>query len=692
MRRITIVGFLLLSFCCASAWSQCEPTPQVRAILDRASSPFQGIHISSEQLDAKRAAVADGGLAQYPTDFFLLRLRMNSERDQDAQILWTESLLKKDPARPVYVLLHAHTIVGRDTPQAVKILEALEAAHPDEAQVYLELIYIFNYGKFKDKARVQQELSSYLKVCPAPLSANSLSTISQIATQEQLAKIAAGVRARLEQETNPLLRTNWPYLWTMEFKAHPPNEHDAVRKQIAQDLARFEQSPDRHKIQFITFLRGGYQSLGDTAAVNRMNDEILRDSPSSSDAEEIVQDRWQKEHPYPSSADKEKKEAYSREALSAYNDWIKRWPDDSFLLYMKLSSMADLPGTTGNDITQIADDLFSLYKKNPYWTTLPPMQFRIAEAYLKTKVRFDQVPALVAEAQKKVEENERRGQNDREDDSLRKMLRDSSIGIKLTAARILLDVYEQTKQSEKAREVDASISSLNSDSSYIKSFLLALHAQAAEIEGRKLDALALYRSAINARTQPPPAGAEDKLTESALRLWKELGGSAEEFATLMDKPKISEASDSRWEKPVNALPMFSLQDLGGRTWKLASFQGKAVLVNVWATWCGPCKMEHPEFQKLYDKLKDRTDVAVLTINVDDDLGKVAPYMKENNYTFPVLFGRDVVDQVVPSLAIPRNWFITPAGKLEWEQIGFGPDPKWPDSIVAKLEELLKTAH
>ena len=66
-------------------------------------------------------------------------------------------------------------------------------------------------------------------------------------------------------------------------------------------------------------------------------------------------------------------------------------------------------------------------------------------------------------------------------------------------------------------------------------------------------------------------------------------------------------------------------------------------------------------------------------------------MKENNYTFPVLLGRDVVEEVVPSLAIPRNWFITRAGKLEWEQIGFGPDPKWPDTIIAKLEEILKAA-
>ena len=74
--------------------------------------------------------------------------------------------------------------------------------------------------------------------------------------------------------------------------------------------------------------------------------------------------------------------------------------------------------------------------------------------------------------------------------------------------------------------------------------------------------------------------------------------------------------------------------------------------------------------------------------MDDDLGKVAPYMKENKYSFPVLLGREVVDAVVPSPSIPRNWFITPAGTLEWEKIGFDTDPKWIEVMTTKLEELL----
>ena len=99
--------------------------------------------------------------------------------------------------------------------------------------------------------------------------------------------------------------------------------------------------------------------------------------------------------------------------------------------------------------------------------------------------------------------------------------------------------------------------------------------------------------------------------------------------------------------------------------------------------------EHPVLQRLYDKLKDRGDVSVLSFNVDEDLGKIALYIAEHKYTFPVIPAKDVVDAVVPVLAIPRNWLVSPNGKLEWEQIGFGGDSKWEETMLAKLEEVAR---
>lgn len=400
MRRFVIGTVFALTISASCIWSQCESTPPVREFQDRVITQLQNMQLPPEQFSARQAAMLDEGLVKFPDDFFLLRSRLSADRDKDAQISWADNLFRKDPNRPIYIMLHARAMQGRDTPQAIRTLEALKAAHPAEAQVYMELAGIFESGKFKDKARVHQELDGFLKLCPATLGPGTLGTISQNASQEQLVQVSTAVRKRLGEEDAPYLRTTWSALWTMEFKAHPPTEHDAVRKRIEQDLARFEQSPMRHKLEWITFLRGGYESAGDSTAVNRLNEEIISQFPTSREAERIVEDRWQKDHPFPSRAEKEKSEGYSREQLAVTEGWIKRWPDDSLLLFEKFTALSKLPETNAEQTIRAADELFSAYRKNPFWRTTPPMEFDVAEAYLKHKVRYDQVPALVEEGKK----------------------------------------------------------------------------------------------------------------------------------------------------------------------------------------------------------------------------------------------------------------------------------------------------
>ncbi|HBY61615.1 MAG TPA: hypothetical protein DEH78_17475 [Solibacterales bacterium] len=136
-------------------------------------------------------------------------------------------------------------------------------------------------------------------------------------------------------------------------------------------------------------------------------------------------------------------------------------------------------------------------------------------------------------------------------------------------------------------------------------------------------------------------------------------------------------------------PPVTLVLADGKRVSLSALKGKTVLLDFWATWCAPCRAEHPVFQKLYDELKSRSDVSVITFNVDHDVSKVAPYMAENKYTFPVLLASEVVDRVLDAVAIPQNWFLTKSGKLEVLQVGFNSEPDWRDKMVAKLEEVGK---
>jgi hypothetical protein len=92
-------------------------------------------------------------------------------------------------------------------------------------------------------------------------------------------------------------------------------------------------------------------------------------------------------------------------------------------------------------------------------------------------------------------------------------------------------------------------------------------------------------------------------------------------------------------------------------------------------------------QELYERLKRRKDVQVVTFNVDDNVGLVAPFMKENKYTFPVVPAQFLVQQLVPSLGIPLNWIVDAGGAVRLESVGFsGEADKWVDQVVEAIEK------
>jgi len=97
----------------------------------------------------------------------------------------------------------------------------------------------------------------------------------------------------------------------------------------------------------------------------------------------------------------------------------------------------------------------------------------------------------------------------------------------------------------------------------------------------------------------------------------------------------------------------------------------------------------PHFQKLYDKLKDRTDIVALTFNVDDNVGLIEPFLKQNKYTFPVLPAMFVVDKMIPTIGVPRNWIVDPDGVVRQEQVGFGSADRWVEMMLEALEKAAK---
>jgi thiol-disulfide isomerase/thioredoxin len=216
-------------------------------------------------------------------------------------------------------------------------------------------------------------------------------------------------------------------------------------------------------------------------------------------------------------------------------------------------------------------------------------------------------------------------------------------------------------------------------------------ARLAAIEPHQQDALGYYQLALRARTKPPSyerGKLTDELGDEAHALWTRLGGTETAWAAWSAPTANAnpvKADEARWEKPTKPLPDFQLADLAGKTWTTKSLNGKVVLINLWATWCGPCNAELPQLQKLYEQAKNRSDLQILTFNIDEDLGLVEPFMKEKGYTFPVLPAYSYVVNLLDGYAIPQNWVLNPKGTWEWTQVGYGSDDAWVKDMLAKLD-------
>ena len=140
--------------------------------------------------------------------------------------------------------------------------------------------------------------------------------------------------------------------------------------------------------------------------------------------------------------------------------------------------------------------------------------------------------------------------------------------------------------------------------------------------------------------------------------------------------------------PESRLAPFSLSDLEGRTWTPADLLGKLALVNVWATWCGPCRDELPFVQKLHERLAARDDVIVLSINIDEKPQLARQFARSHGLTFPVLLAPEFVETYFLStgLGIPVSWLVDPDGVMRRKPAPFEKDGEaWLAAVLKQLE-------
>src|SRR5579875_3828801 len=116
---------------------------------------------------------------------------------------------------------------------------------------------------------------------------------------------------------------------------------------------------------------------------------------------------------------------------------------------------------------------------------------------------------------------------------------------------------------------------------------------------------------------------------------------------------------------------FALEDLNGRLVTLADLRGKAVFLNVWATYCGPCREEMPSIETLYDEFKNNKDFVILAVS-QDTRGReaVEPYVEQNGYHFEVLLDpENKVGEAYDVGGVPETFIIDRDGRIVAHHMG-----------------------
>jgi peroxiredoxin len=150
--------------------------------------------------------------------------------------------------------------------------------------------------------------------------------------------------------------------------------------------------------------------------------------------------------------------------------------------------------------------------------------------------------------------------------------------------------------------------------------------------------------------------------------------------------RTAHAQSVKEAKDRKEAPDFELKDMNGKTVKLSDFRGKAVMVDFWATWCGPCQIEIPWFIDFERKYKDQ-GFAVIGVAMDDEGWPVVkPFLEQMKMNYRVVIGNDRTADLYGGIeALPTTVLIDRDGRIASMHVGLAGKKEFQDAIEKLLE-------
>lgn len=173
-------------------------------------------------------------------------------------------------------------------------------------------------------------------------------------------------------------------------------------------------------------------------------------------------------------------------------------------------------------------------------------------------------------------------------------------------------------------------------------------------------------------------GTETGLGDKVLKTYDIFSKEREEYLAKLEGPSINAGLTD----PLQ----FRLTKVDGSQVRLSDYRGKVIVVNFWATWCGPCLTEMPLLEKAMEKYKNDTEVVFLALSTDEERDDVAPFIKQHKFKLPIAFA-ETLNDLYRVNSIPTTIIFNRNGEISFRQAGFNAR----EDFVAKISERIEAA-
>jgi cytochrome c biogenesis protein CcmG/thiol:disulfide interchange protein DsbE len=672
---------------------------------------------------------------------------MPTSKVDESVIARFQKAYENNPDNAQSAYLYAYALIHTDTAKSVKILTSLTTNSPSFSAAWMTLGVLHGYANFRDQKKQQECVEAFLRLCPDSAEPRITILAQQLVKSDVLISYIRNLRERVAGKEDRDLLPLYYYLWRLELKFASPDELTGVKKRIKDDL-KFIEGLDRSKFMTAqSLLIQGYEQIGDKAGL----ENLLKSNPQLASSNGTLlfyqaMTDWSRTNPAPPpAASMEEQRDYFRKQLRFFDEWQSRVSDVMPLLEQRFRTLASLPETTEEALSHGGDRILLLaYRARSSGYIQSAM--KVLETWAERGISLDRIPSIVEQLRSSQSQTQPNPMFKVQSDIMesttdsRLLEENQQWAIVTSADHALVTVCAKTKQFDQARsilaewekalqerrkraeeirtrQIEQLRKAMASDPAnrprnplnyaetaivqglpYDEAKYYDACAKLAEEEGRRLDALAFYQTSLRMLNGSPPA--RDTLVDIADRkaaadlLWKELGGTQKGWEAWN---KLIPGGSATPLPPVprqavtsRPIPSFSLPDQHGKVWTLTSLKGKTTLLNVWATWCGPCRNELPHIQKLHEQLKNRSDIQVVTLNIDEDRSQVEPFLKKNNFSFPSLYANSFVKDFAGSIGIPTTWIVDAFGTIRSESLGFGGSGyQWLEQTLKQLESVSK---